>query len=129
MPTQSRHGQMVPHQERERGVRLQLDGAVCSVFSISESFVLPKGGGAAFTESSTAVAQGSGELVPYGADVSNGLVTGRIPPMRVPQGIMCSDPSSGHGFEASRVASRQQTYELSYRNWSRIVGAGCCLVA
>ncbi len=89
---------------------LKGDGATCSVASISESFVLPQGGGAAYTEAGTVVRQGSGALAPYGTSVSSRPVPCAVPPESASRGITCSNADSGHGFQASRVASRQETH-------------------
>ncbi len=89
---------------------LQGDGATCTVASLGLSFVLPLGGGGAYTLESSSVTQGAGDTAPYGTTVSNGPVTCTVPAQNSPQGITCDDTNSGHGFQASRVAARQQVY-------------------
>jgi hypothetical protein len=83
--------------------------AVCTVEPTQQSFVL-EGGEAARVESVTILPPGVGELVPYGSTVTAGSISCEIPPSNVPHGITCVDTSSGHGFEASRVANRQKLY-------------------
>lgn len=85
------------------------DGATCTVEPIAQTFTF-EGGEPARMEPGAALAQDIGELVPYGSTVSVGSVTCEVPPSSVPRGITCSDSSSGHGFEASRVTSRQSVY-------------------
>jgi hypothetical protein len=42
--------------------------------------------------------------------VSEGSITCTIPHSSEPHGIICTDSSSGHGFEASREPERQHVY-------------------
>lgn len=84
-------------------------GALCSVGSIAETFSFDNGQPAEITPG-TALAQGAGELASYGAVLSSGSIACRIPESDEPRGIICEDESSGHGFEASRVSSRQRAY-------------------
>jgi hypothetical protein len=88
---------------------VQADGATCTVEPIAESFVLA-GGEEAYSEPSSVLPLDLGEVVPYGSTVTVGTVTCEIPPSNVPSGVVCIDSSSGHGFEASRVGSRQKVY-------------------
>jgi hypothetical protein len=85
------------------------DGAVCTVEPIGQSFSFSEGQPAG-TESAATLPRGLGELVPYGSTVSAGSISCEIPPSSVPRGVTCLDASSGHGFEASRVPSRQDVY-------------------
>jgi hypothetical protein len=85
------------------------DGASCTVESIGETFVF-EAGQPARIESGAALPRYLGELVGYGSTVSSGSVSCEVPPSDVPRGISCSDSSSGHGFEASRIPSRQSAY-------------------
>ncbi|HTT93533.1 MAG TPA: hypothetical protein VMF55_02610 [Solirubrobacterales bacterium] len=85
------------------------DGATCTVASVGLTFVLEPGN-AARIESGAALSSGLGELVGYGNVVSVGSITCEVPPSDVPRGITCVDRSDGHGFEASRDASRQEAY-------------------
>ncbi len=89
--------------------RVEPDGAMCTVEPISESFSF-SGGGPGRSEPGSALPENLGEVVPYGSSVSVGQVVCEIPPSYVPRGIVCSDAVTGHGFEASRVASRQKVY-------------------
>ncbi len=89
---------------------IQGDGAKCSVASTDTTFVLPSGGGTAYTTAGLAVARGSGSEAPLGTEQSNGTVTCTIPPANIPAGISCRDGMSDHGFEASRVRARQKVY-------------------
>lgn len=86
-----------------------VDGATCTVEPIAQTFAFG-GGEPAQIEPSAALPKDLGELVPYGSTVAVGSVSCEIPPSNVPRGITCSDASSGHGFEASRVAARQSVY-------------------
>jgi hypothetical protein len=88
---------------------VQADRATCTVEPIAESFVLA-GGEEAYSEPASVLPLDLGEVVPYGSTVTVGTVTCEIPPSNVPSGIVCIDSSTGHGFEASRVASRQKVY-------------------
>jgi hypothetical protein len=56
------------------------------------------------------VGRGQGDQLPFGSNVSVGSVTCQIPPETVARGISCINTSTGHGFEASRVASRQKVF-------------------
>jgi hypothetical protein len=85
------------------------DGASCTVESVGETFVL-EAGAPGRIESGAALPRDLGELVDYGNTVSAGSITCEVPPSDVPRGISCSDSASGHGFEASRVSSRQSAY-------------------
>lgn len=89
---------------------IQGDGARCSVASIDTTFVLPPGGAAAYRRAGAEVPRAGGSEAPFGTVRSNGAVRCTIPPSNVPAGISCLDSASGHGFEASRVPSRQKTY-------------------
>jgi hypothetical protein len=84
--------------------------ASCTVAAIDTTFVLPADGGPAYVEQGAVLGRGSGELVDWGTSVSAGPVSCRIPDENEPSGITCVDTESGHGFEASRVASRQKAY-------------------
>jgi hypothetical protein len=86
-----------------------IDGATCSVESIGETFVFEAGGPARIEPIAT-LPRSLGELADYGTTVSAGSITCEVPPSDVARGITCSDASSGHGFEASRVESRQSAY-------------------
>ncbi len=66
--------------------------------------------GAARLEGGSALARGSGSPVDWGASVTVGSVTCRVPAEDEASGIACVDADSGHGFEASRVPSRQKAY-------------------
>jgi hypothetical protein len=84
-------------------------GARCSVASNNQTFVLPEGG-PAYIESGLTLSAGSGPLAEYGTSVGDGSVRCVIPLQSEPKGITCSSSESGHGFEASRVFSRQEAY-------------------
>lgn len=85
------------------------DGATCTVESVGTTFVLEPGAPAR-VEAGTALPSSFGELVEFGNVVSAGSITCEVPPSDVPRGITCVDQSDGHGFEASRVSSRQEAY-------------------
>jgi predicted small lipoprotein YifL len=85
------------------------DGALCSVDSIALTFTFSDGQPARI-ESGAALPRGAGEPAAYGTTVSAGSITCTIPRSDDPHGITCVDAASGHGFEASRVSSRQHTY-------------------
>lgn len=85
------------------------NGALCSVGSINETFTFSNGEPAQI-DSGAALPDSDGELAPYGATVSAGSITCSIPQSSEPRGITCTDGQSGHGFEASRVPSRQKAY-------------------
>lgn len=89
--------------------QIYAEAASCTVDSIGETFVF-EAGGQGRIESVATLPRGLGELVGYGSTVSAGSVTCEVPPSDVPRGITCSDSSTGHGFEASRVESRQSAY-------------------
>ena len=82
--------------------------AFCTVASIATTFRV-EAGGAGEIESGTALPRGSGEPIGFGNTISAGSFTCTIPESDEPRGIVCTD-ASGHGFEASRVSSRQKTY-------------------
>jgi hypothetical protein len=84
--------------------------ASCTVAAIDTTFVLPASGGPAYVEHGAVLGRGSGDLADWGTSVSVGPVSCRIPDENEPSGITCVDTESGHGFEASRVASRQKAY-------------------
>jgi hypothetical protein len=85
------------------------DGALCSVDSVATTFAFSDGQPARI-ESGASLPRSAGELAPYGTTVSAGSVTCTVPRSDDPHGITCVDAGSGHGFEASRVASRQHAY-------------------
>lgn len=85
------------------------EGALCAVSSIDETFVFDHGSAAA-VEPGAALPRRAGELAPYGSTVSEGGISCVVPQSDEARGIVCTDSSTGHGFEASRVASRQSTY-------------------
>ena len=85
------------------------EGAACAIASLGKTFVLPAAG-AAFLEPGTRLGRGAGERVPYGTSISVGSVTCEIPPESIARGITCTDVSTGHGFEASRVIARQKLF-------------------
>jgi hypothetical protein len=85
------------------------DGAFCAVDSIATTFRI-EGGQPGQIEGGTTLPRGSGELAGYGSTVSAGSITCTVPEADEPRGILCSDTASGHGFEASRVAARQDAY-------------------
>jgi hypothetical protein len=84
--------------------------ASCTVAAIDTTFVLPANGGIAYVEQGAILGRGSGDLVGWGTSVSVGPVSCRVPDEDEPSGITCVNTESGHGFEASRVASRQKAY-------------------
>jgi hypothetical protein len=84
-------------------------GALCSVGSTAETFSFNNGEPAEITPG-TALADGAGELASYGTVVSSGSTTCTVPESDEPHGIICEDRDSGHGFEASRVSSRQRAF-------------------
>lgn len=84
-------------------------GALCSVNSTAETFSFANGQPAEITPG-VALADGVGELASYGAVVSSRSIACRVPESDEPHGIICEDVDSGHGFEASRVSSRQRAY-------------------
>lgn len=88
---------------------IRVDGALCSVDSIGQTFVF-EGGGAAYVESGNSVPDGVGAPATWGSTVSAGSVVCTIPPLDEPSGITCTDSETGHGFEASRVPARQRVY-------------------
>jgi len=88
---------------------ISTSGAFCSVDSIATTFRV-EGGGSGRVESGSALPRGFGELAGYGSTVSAGSVTCSIPAAAEPRGITCVDTGSGHGFEASRISSRQDAY-------------------
>jgi len=88
---------------------VRADAALCAVASIDATFVLTAGA-AAKVEPGAVLARGSGELAPYGVTIAAGTVTCTVPAADEPRGVSCLDSASGHGFEASRVPSRQKTY-------------------
>jgi hypothetical protein len=89
---------------------LQSESAQCSVASADLTFVIPKDGGHAYMMSGLSVPLGAGSEAPYGTEWSDGVIFCDIPPESVAAGVTCRDTTSGHGFEASRVASRQSVY-------------------
>lgn len=84
-------------------------GALCSVGSTAETFSFDNGQEAEITPGA-ALADGAGEPATYGAVVSNGSIACTVPEADEPHGIICEDGDSGHGFEASRVSSRQRAF-------------------
>lgn len=84
-------------------------GALCTVDSIATTFRV-EGGGPGRIESGSALPRGYGELANYGGTVSGGSVTCTIPEADEARGITCVDAISGHGFEASRISSRQEAF-------------------
>jgi hypothetical protein len=88
---------------------LLTDGATCSVASVNKTFVL-ENGVTAWSEPGTHLSRGSGEYVPFGSTVSAGQVTCTVPASNEPRGIVCTDSTGNHGFEASRIESRQSTF-------------------
>lgn len=84
-------------------------GALCSVSSIEETFVLDNGE-PGHLESGTLLPREAGELAEYGSTVTVGSVVCSVPESNEPRGISCSDSATGHGFEASRIPARQSTY-------------------
>jgi hypothetical protein len=89
---------------------VEATGAMCSIASLDITFVLPTDGGVAFTEAGQAVPHDAGQVAAYGTSVSNGAVTCTVPPQSVPHGVTCADTGTSHGFEASRIAARQNVY-------------------
>lgn len=84
-------------------------GAYCTVDSISTTFRV-EDGGPGLIETGSALPRTTGELAGYGSVVSAGAITCTVPEADEPRGITCVDTSSGHGFEASRISSRQNAY-------------------
>lgn len=89
---------------------LQSESVQCSVASADVTFVLAPGGGGAYTMPGLSVSPAAGQEAPYDTQQSDGVVVCQIPPESVPAGITCRNTASGHGFEASRVASRQSVF-------------------
>lgn len=89
---------------------LQVESAECSVASIDTTFVIPSGGGAAYTMSGLSVPREDGAEASFDTERSDGQIVCSIPPEDVPAGITCRNTVSGHGFEASRVTARQRVY-------------------
>ncbi|HEX3240185.1 MAG TPA: hypothetical protein VHR18_08635 [Solirubrobacterales bacterium] len=84
-------------------------GATCVVSSTGQGFVLETGNGA-WVEAGSSVPSGTGELVPYGSTISADPISCSVPASDEARGVVCTDASTGHGFEASRVESRQRTF-------------------
>jgi hypothetical protein len=84
-------------------------GALCSVGSTAQTFSFDSGRPAEITPG-TVLADGVGEPAPYGAVISSGSIACTVPESDEPRGIICEDGDSGHGFEASRLSSRQRAY-------------------
>lgn len=84
-------------------------GALCSIGSTAETFSFDNGQPAEITPG-TALVDGAGELASYGTVVSSGSIACTVPESDESHGIICEDEDSGHGFEASRVSSRQRAY-------------------
>jgi hypothetical protein len=89
--------------------QISADSALCSVASIAETFVLETEESGRL-ESGILLPRGAGELAPYGSTITVGSVVCSIPESDEPHGISCSDNATGHGFEASSVPARQNTY-------------------
>lgn len=85
------------------------NGALCSVSSIATTFAFDDGQ-AAQIESGASLSRNAGELAAYGSTVSAGSITCTVPLSSEPHGIICTNSSSGHGFEASRISARQHAY-------------------
>jgi hypothetical protein len=85
------------------------DGALCTVGPINTTFSFSNGESAQIASGSV-LSEGGGELAPYGSTVSEGSIACTIPQSSEPHGIICTDSNSGHGFEASRVSTRQHAY-------------------
>lgn len=85
------------------------DGALCTVSSTNETFTFSNGE-AVHAESGAQLPSGAGELAPYGTTIAAGSIVCTVPPSDSPHGVICADEGSGHGFEASRVLSRQRVY-------------------
>lgn len=85
------------------------DGASCTVESVGETFAFEAGEPARIEPTAT-LPSALGELIDYGNTVSVGSISCEVPPSDVARGITCSDATSGHGFEASRVPARQSAY-------------------
>ncbi len=83
--------------------------AKCSVASNGITFVV-EGGSRGMTEDGAILGRASGSRQAYGTSVSVGDFTCSIPPESQASGVSCRNTSSGHGFEASRVGSRQKTF-------------------
>jgi hypothetical protein len=86
------------------------ESAECSVASINMTFVLPQGGGGAYTIGGLSVSRGEGSEAPFDTERSDGEIVCNIPAQNVPAGITCRNTTTGHGFEASKVSSRQKAY-------------------
>lgn len=84
-------------------------GAFCTVVSIAATFRFEDGGSGQI-DLGSALPRAFGELAGYGSTISAGSVTCTVPEADESRGIACVDVSSGHGFEASRVDSRQKAY-------------------
>lgn len=93
-------------------VRCLIDASTarCSVASAQVTFVLPSTGGRAYSTPGLLVPAGEASVAPYGTARSDGIVSCEIPDSNVPMGIVCRNNSTGHGFEASRVPSRQEFF-------------------
>ena len=85
------------------------NGARCSIDSTGETFSFSNGQ-EAHDDPGVVLSRGAGELAPYGSTVSAGSISCAIPQSNEPRGIVCSDSESGHGFEASRISTRQSVY-------------------
>ncbi len=85
------------------------NGAYCTVASIATTFRLTVGSPGQI-EPGAVLPKGFGELADWESTVSAGSITCTVPASNEPRGIVCSDVSSGHGFEASRVSARQKAY-------------------
>jgi hypothetical protein len=89
---------------------LHSESAECSVASNDMTFVLPQGGGSAYTIGGLSVSRGEGSEAPFDTERSDGEIICNIPAENVPAGITCRNTATGHGFEASKVYSRQKVY-------------------
>jgi hypothetical protein len=89
---------------------IQSESAQCSVASADLTFILPQGGGIAYTIPGLSVPQGAGSEAPYNTQRADGAIVCEIPPSSSPAGITCQDTASRHGFQASRIGARQSVY-------------------
>lgn len=88
---------------------LSSEAAECSVASNQITFQVI-GSSVGETEDGAKFGRANGTQVAYGTTVTVGDFTCEVPPQSVASGVNCRNNSTGHGFEASKVAARQKTF-------------------
>lgn len=99
---------VVFHTPGSASCRVTATGAACTIASLGITFAFD--GAAGYKVRQVDLPRGSGRAVAWGEPITVGDVTCQVPEIDEPRGVTCISAATGHGFEASRLPTRQRVF-------------------